>query len=353
MKLVEANGSAAHEHGILVDSATVQRLGIRLAAVKRGVIGQDILTYGNVAVNENRVHTVHSRYDGWIKKLYVHSIGEHVLAGQVLYEIYSPDLIARERAYLGGIERRKQVLQTINTTADTENQYVMDLAMDAAADRARLHVEEGVSIETIKLIEDTKQAVEVAKIVAGSPGVVTQLNVREGAYAMVSTPLLTLSDVSGIWVDVALYPDQAGSVKVGDPVTVRAPNEPPIKGKLDFIAPLAENNKVQARVYLDNTKLHLRPGAFADVSIGAQPHEALILPRSAILYTAHGNLVMLSRDNGHFLPTPVETGSESGDNIEIISGVREGAEVAVNGQFLLDAASSMNAATERMRMQQP
>ena len=353
MKLVEAKGSATHEHSIHVDNATIQRLGIRLASIKQAVIGQDIQAYGNIVANENTLYSVYSKYDGWIKKLYVHSVGENIKAGQVLYEIYSPDLITRERSYLSSMDRRKQVLQTINTTSDTENEYVMDLTTDAARDRAKLHVEEGVSVETIKLIEDSKQVVDVAKIVAGSSGVVTQLNVREGAYVMASTSLLTLADVSRIWVDVSLYPDQVGMVKVGDPVTIHAPDGEAIRAKLDFIAPLAENNKVHARVYLDNTKFHLRPGAFADVSIGAQPHEALVLPRSAILYTAQGNMVMLSRGEGHFLPAMVETGSESGDSVEIISGLREGAEVAVNGQFLLDAASSINAAAERMHMQQP
>lgn len=353
MKLVEGSGGAAHQHGVMVDSATVQRLGIRLARVRQGVIGQDIQAYGNVVASENSVSTVHTRYDGWIKKLHVHAVGDRVAEGQVLYEIYSPDLIARERTYLSSIERRKQLLQTIPTTAATENEYVMDLTVDAASDRARLHSEEGVALETIQEIEDAKQAADVVKIAAGSSGVVSQINVREGTYVMASTPLLTLSGVARVWVDVPLYPDQVGMVKAGDPVTIQLPNAPAIRARLDFVSPLAENNKVHARVYLDNGKLRLRPGTLADVSISAQPHPALVLPRSAILYTARGSMVMLARGDGRFLPTPVETGNESGDAVEIVSGLREGAEVAVNGQFLLDSASSMNAAAERMQTQQP
>jgi len=350
MKLVEANAAATHEHGIQVDNATIQRLGVRLASVRRGSMAQELQTYGNIVANENSLHAVYSKYDGWIRKLYIHSVGEKVSTEQVLYEIYSPDMIARERAYLGAIDKRNQVLRTITTTPDTENDYVMELAMDAAKDRAKFHEVEGVSVETIQLIEDSKQVADVVKIVAGNSGVVTQLNVRPGAYVMASTALMMIADISKVWVDVSLYPEQAGMVKVGDPVTLHTPDGQDIKAKLDFIAPLADNNKVRARVYLDNTKYHLRPGAFADVSIAAQPHEALMLPRSAVLYTAQGNMVMLSRGEGHFLPVAVETGSEGGDSIEIVSGLREGAEVAVNGQFLLDAASSMNAAAERMHM---
>ncbi len=348
MKLVQAGGSAPHEHGVHVDGATVERLGVRLARVARAPMVEAIEAYGNVAAADNTLYTVHSRYDGWVKKLYVHALGEHVKQGQVLYEIYSPDLITRERSYLSSIDRRKQLLATISTTPATENEYVMDLTTDAARDRAKLHVEEGVSVETIRNMEDSKQVVEVSKMVAGSSGVVTQINVREGSFVTAATPLLTLADVSKIWIDVSLYPDQAGMVTTGDPVTVQSPDGLSIPARLDFVAPVAENNSVRARVYLDNSKYHLRPGAYVDVTIGGRPHEALSLPRSAIMYTARGKFVMLSRGDGHFLPIPVETGFESNDSVEIVSGLREGAEVAVNGQFLLDAASSMNAAAERM-----
>lgn len=347
MKLVETSG-APHEHGVQVDSATIQRLGIRLAGVKHGVIGHEILAYGNIVADENATYTVHTRYDGWIRKLHVHSVGERVGADQVLYEIYSPDLIARERTYLSSIERRKQLLQTIDAPLGSENEYVMELGVDAANDRARLHAEEGVSIDTIQQIEGSKQPVDTVKIAALHSGVVTQINVREGSFVSASMPLFTLTDVSRVWVEVTLYADQAGMVKTGDPVSVRLPDGQSVKAKLDFISQVAENNRVRARVYLDNARLHLRSGTFADVTIAAQPRDALVLPRSAILYTARGNMVMLSRDNGHFLPVPVETGGESGDMIEIVSGLKEGAEVAVNGQFLLDAASSMHAAAERM-----
>jgi hypothetical protein len=100
---------------------------------------------------------------------------------------------------------------------------------------------------------------------------------------------------------------------------------------------------------IDNSELHLRPGSFVDVSIHAQSHEALVVPSSAVLRTGEGNVVMLHRGEGHFLPVYVDTGVENDDSIEITDGLQPGAEVAVNGQFLLDSAASMNAAVERMQ----
>jgi Cu(I)/Ag(I) efflux system membrane fusion protein len=96
----------------------------------------------------------------------------------------------------------------------------------------------------------------------------------------------------------------------------------------------------------------LRPGSFVDVTIHAQPHDALVVPRSAVLRSGQGDMVMLSRGGGHFLPIYIDTGIETGESIEITDGIQQGAEVAVNGQFLLDSAASMNAAMERMQSHQ-
>jgi Cu(I)/Ag(I) efflux system membrane fusion protein len=348
MKLVESGSAEMHAHGIQVDSATVQRMGVRLVRIKQEVIGQAIQTYGNVVVAENKVFSVQPKYEGWIKKLYVHTTGEEVKAGQVLYEFYSPELITRQRTYLSSIERRKQLLQTIQTTPDTENDYVMEMTMDAAKDRVKLHQEEGVSVESIKNIEQKREASDVVQIVAERSGVVSQINVKEGAYVSSSNSILVLADVSKIWVDIVFYPDQVAQVKRGDDVTIRVAGGQEIHSKLAFINPLASNNKVIARVELDNTHYHLRPGTFADVTIQTQPHKALVLPRSAVMYTGQGNTVMLSRGDGRFLPVPVMTGVENGDWVEIVDGLQEDAEVAVNGQFLLDSASSISAASERM-----
>ena len=348
MDLVESKNHADHDHGIQVDTASIQKLGVRLASVKKATLSRGILTYGNVTADGAAVYSVHSKFDGWIKKIFIHAIGQKVERGQVIYEIYSPELIMQQKEYLGFMERRNQILQTIGDVRLQENEYVMNLLMALAKERTKF-VYEDVSLESLQHLEDSKEAVDVVKIVAEESGVVTQINAREGTYATPSATLFTLTNVSRAWVDIALYPDQAGRVKAGDEVTIRSADGRKIKARLGFLSPVAENNKVSARVELDNSKLHLRPGSFVDVLVHAQPHEALVLPRSAVMHTGDGDTVMLSRGEGRFLPVAVETGIESGDSIEITDGLQEGAEVAVNGQFLLDAAASLNAAAQRMQ----
>ncbi|MDQ3268122.1 MAG: efflux RND transporter periplasmic adaptor subunit [Pseudomonadota bacterium] len=353
MDLVQSKDSVAHnhdhDHGIHIDTASIQKLGVRMASIKKTSLSQEIRTYGNVIVNGDTLYNVHTKVDGWIKKLNINSVGQQVRKGQIIYEIYSPDLIAQQKEYLRFVVRRDQTLKTIGDISPlVENPYVMDLLQELSRERTKFLYKD-IGIASVQQMEDSKQPIEVVKILAGQAGVVTQINAREGNFVTPSATLFTLADVSKIWVDITLYPDQAGRVKNGDAVTIKTPDGQEIKTKLDFVNPLAENNKINARVSLNNTNLHLRPGSFVDVIIHAQPHEALVLPRSSVIHTGQGDLVILSRGEGHFLPVNIETGIESGDWIEVIDGLLEGAEVAVNGQFLLDAASSLHDAAQRMQ----
>jgi Cu(I)/Ag(I) efflux system membrane fusion protein len=349
MDLVESKNHSGHDHGILVDTASIQKLGVRLASVQKTTLSREISSYGNVTADGNKTYSIHSKFDGTIQKTYIHSVGQKIEQGQVIYEIYSPELIAQEKEYLRFTERRNEILKTITGDALIfENEYVMKLLMELAKERSKF-IYENVSPESLGKVEDSKMPLDVAKIVAEQSGVVTQINAREGSNVMPAAALFTLADVSTVWVEVALYPDQIGQVQVGDMTTIKTPDGKKIESRVEFISPVAENNKAGARVALDNSKLRLRPGSYVDVVIHAQPHEALALPRSAVMHTGDGDMVMLCRGEGHFLPLHVETGIESGDEIEITDGLQEGAEVAANGQFLLDAAASLNAAAQRMQ----
>ena len=346
--VASASAGSLHEHGVKVDSATLQNLGVRLAAVKEMSIGAPLRAYGNVIDDGVTVFSVRPRFEGWIRKLHVHSVGETVQRGQILYEIYSPDLMLQQRSYLNAIDRKNQLAQTLSVPSYEENKFLMDTFQQLAKERTELVEQEGISLESLRTMEDSRQVVEVVKIVAQRGGVVTRLDVTEGSFVSPGTPFMTLSDASRAWVDISLYPDQLNRVQVGNPVTVFDPAGGNLSSTLNFVSPVAENNVVYVRAPLDLSHSPLRIGSYVSVSIRTTVHKGLVLPRSALIYSAQGNRVMLFLGEGHFLPVPVETGVEEGDEVEILDGLKAGAQVAVNGQYLLDSAASMNAAAERM-----
>lgn len=108
MDLVQSKDSAAHnhDHGIHIDTASIQKLGVRLASIKKTSLSQEIRTYGNVIVDGDTLYNVHTKVDGWIKKLNINSVGQQIRKGQIIYEIYSPDLIAQQKEYLRFVVRR-------------------------------------------------------------------------------------------------------------------------------------------------------------------------------------------------------------------------------------------------------
>lgn len=360
MDLVETE--SAHEPGaqsgeptlgssVTIDAITQQRLGVKLAALTMQNISREVQSYGNVAINESSMLNISPKIDGWIRKLYV-TVGQRVQAGQILYEFYSPELVQRQREYIELLQRRDQLLDNVPELIGQNAQVAASLARERLRSREKFGYAD-VDDKTLELLEKNRRTVDVVAVRAKRPGFVTQISAREGSYVTPMINVLSIADISKPWIDIALYPDQLEWVKAGDKVTVRIPhsNQPGITGRLKFVSPVVDSTTrtIKARVVVNNPHSWLLPSAFVDVTIAAHTHQALTLPSSAIMRTGRGSQVMLSRGDGHFVPIPIETGIENGDLVEITDGLQEGAQVAVNGQFLLDAAASLNDAAQRMQ----
>ncbi|MBI5436430.1 MAG: efflux RND transporter periplasmic adaptor subunit [Nitrosomonadales bacterium] len=352
---------AAHGHGVHIDTATQQKLGVRLAAAKMQTLSQDIHAYGNVAVDESLVFNLSAKVEGVIKKLHINSVGQQVHAGQVLYEINSPELLKSQNEYIDLLKERDILFAPMEAEDAHTNGKGMpeddmtDLRVNAGKRvlvRDRLLYAD-VGNELIEGLIKSYKPVDVVEIRAPQSGFVTKIEVHEGSTVKPMDNLFSFVNLSRVWIEVPLYPDQLAWVKEGDEAIVKMPlsNAPEIKARLQLIPPVVDSTTrtVQARLSVNNAKNPLPIGAFLDVVIHANPHKALAIPRSAVMRTGKGDLVMLAEGGGHFTPVKVEIGIETTDSIEITAGLRAGDQVAVNGQFLLDAAASMSDAAQRLQ----
>lgn len=356
MDLVEADGMHVHDAEfsaplIAVDAAMRQRLGVRLASLEPRRLSRPVQTYGNVVLDENALFDVSPKIDGWIRKLHV-TVGQQVRAGQVLYEIYSPELVQRQREYIALLQRRDQLRESASGLTGQNAQVAASLARERVRSREKFGYAD-MDDETLERLEQHRRTIDVIPVRAPRAGFVTRIDARAGSYVTPLVKVLSLADSGKLWVDIALYPDQLEWVAAGDAVTVGLPHadRPALHGRLRFASPVTDvaTRTARARVVIDQAQPWLRPGALVDVTIATAEREALVLPRSAVMRTGRGSRVMLARGDGHFTPVPVETGLEDGELIEIADGLQEGAQVAVNGQFLLDAAASLSDAAQRMR----
>ncbi|MDD5004366.1 MAG: efflux RND transporter periplasmic adaptor subunit, partial [Acidithiobacillus sp.] len=327
--------NAKKESGLSIDPRLAQNLGVRLVAVQRRQMGHAIHTVGTVAVDENRVYSVTPRFSGWVTRLHVRAVGDPVQRGQVLAELYSPELYGAQQEYL--IARRQG--------GATE-----DPALLAAA-RAKLRLL-GMPEDEIAALARRGTAERDVPLLAPASGVVETLNVRQGGYISPQSNVYEIANLDRIWVNVALYSYQLPWVKTGDPVRLHLAAYPGRvwAGRLNFLYPTLDpkSRTVTARLSFSNPGGNLRPGMYADATIVARPEEALAVPSSAVLHTAQGDYVMLGENGGHFLPVQVALGPEADGWVAINKGLKTGDRVVESAQFLLYSESQFQSVKARM-----
>ncbi|MCK5721364.1 MAG: efflux RND transporter periplasmic adaptor subunit, partial [Gammaproteobacteria bacterium] len=78
---------------VKISPAVENNMGVRTAIVKKNKLWRRIDTVGYVDFDENKISHIHLRTKGWIEKLLIKSEGERVKKGQLLFEVYSPELV--------------------------------------------------------------------------------------------------------------------------------------------------------------------------------------------------------------------------------------------------------------------
>src|SRR3569832_860132 len=177
MDLVETG--AAHDHrtaGIQVDTALQQRMGMRLADVTTHRMNRAVHTYGNVGIDETSLYSISPKIDGWIRKLHVSAPGQQVTAGQILYEIYSPELVQRQREFIELLQRRDQLLENMTDYSGQNAQMAASLARERIRTREKFAYAD-VGAATLAAIESTRRTVDRLPEYAARSGFVTQLGV--------------------------------------------------------------------------------------------------------------------------------------------------------------------------------
>lgn len=317
---------------VSIDPAVVQNLGVRTAKVERGRLWRMIKTVGYVDYDERHISHVHLRTDGWIDRLYVKSDGERVKKGQVLFEVYSRDLVNAQEEYL----------QARRSNSD----YLV------RASRERL-IALGMAPDQIREIARTGRAAQLVRVRASQDGIVANLRVREGMYVTPKMEVMTLADLSSVWLLVDVFERQANWVAAGQPAEVRLPYMPGQvwEGEVEFVYPTIDpkTRTLRARLRFDNPDEALKPEMYANVRVYAGPKDGvLMIPREALIRTGDSERVIIALGDGKFDARAVTAGIESGDWVEILSGLEEGETVVTSGQFLIDSEASLKASFDRM-----
>ncbi len=317
---------------VRINPRVVNNLGVRTAAAQRSVLSRRIETVGYVGYDEDTLRHIHMRVDGWIESLAITATGDAVTKGQTLFELYSPTLVNAEEEYLTALRSSNTRLQQ--------------------ASRERL-IALGVPASEVQRLENSRRVSQRLTVSAQRDGFVADLNVREGVFITPSSEVMSIATLDRVWVLAEVFVRQAAWIQPGQLAEVELEYLPGqrLQGTVDYVYPELDlmTRTLQVRMRFDTEAGLLRPNMFARVIIhGTETPAVIHVPRAALIRGGAVDRVVLALGDGRFRAQPVQIGIESGDRIEIRSGISTGDLVVTSGQFLIDSESNIDSALARM-----
>jgi Cu(I)/Ag(I) efflux system membrane fusion protein len=326
------------------DRFVVSTVPVTTIQQKEELIEVDAL--GTIAYDTRLVNTISARVSGRIEKLYVKYRYQHVMKGQKIMDIYSPDLLASQQELLFVIKNDPSNTSLINAA----KQKLLLLGMNEG--QLQQIIRTGKPSLTVSVYSNyTGHIHEAGNTMPGENAdnqrmdiarITEDLSIKEGMYVEKGQNIFQLYDVSRSWVLLNIFPEYLSLVKKGDAVKIIPETSPgkDFRGQIDFIEPLyrKENKTLTARVYFNNSQLQIPVGSQVKATVFVNSTNANWLPKDAVLSLGIDKVVFIKQSGG-FKAHKVETGLANNDVIQIVSGLNSIDSVAMNAQFLTDSES--------------
>ncbi len=317
---------------ITVSSSIQQNLGVRTEVTVKEDFSPVIDAVGYTGWDESSIHMLHTRAEGWLEVFNLASVGDRVNAGDVIYELFAPNLVSVQREYL--------------TARESGNGQLAAIAKDRLFSLGFTQVQ-------VDELDRTATVSNRLSVRAERNAIVTHIGVREGNYVEPKTAIATFASLDSVWIETEVFESMADWIEPGLPALLSFAAFPGESWatEIAYIYPNLESTtrSLRLRLVVANTDQRLRPNMFATVKIESKPKlNALTVSREAVIRAGEGDRVIVALDGGQFRPQVVRTGVASGSRIEIVSGLSKGDRVVTSGQFLLDSEANVEQAFARL-----
>ncbi|HKL27266.1 MAG TPA: efflux RND transporter periplasmic adaptor subunit [Desulfuromonadales bacterium] len=332
---------------ITIDPVTSQNMGVRTEKVQRRDLARTVRTVGLVEYDEPRQYSVNTKISGWVERLYVDETGQFVKKGQKLLDIYSPELVTAQEEFLLALKSREALAGSPYGKIAESGRQLFDAA------RRRLQLWD-ISDRQIRQLEETRQVQKTLALHAPQAGIVTKKMVREGQFIKVGMDLMTISDISTVWVMADIYEYELPWVSKGQEAIVSLPfvGGKDRRAEITYIYPYVEpkTRTVKARLEFENPDFELKPDMYVNVRIrGQEVKNALTIPVESVIHSGEKKTVFVALGEGKFEPRHVRTGLQNQEGyIEIEQGLLEGENIVTSAQFMFDSESKLREAIQKM-----
>lgn len=282
---------------------------------------------------------------GMVRKVNFKS-GDEVKAGQVLFEMNAESDIAQLRSLQAAADLAATVLKRDK----------LQLAAQAIS-QAQVDNDEADLKSRKALVAQQQALVDKKTIRAPFAGKLGITAVNPGQYLNPGDTLVTLQTIDTVYVDFFVPQKQIAGLSIGQKLNLSSDAWPGVAfpAKVTSISPKvdAATRNVQVQATVANAKRQLLPGMFANVSLDqGELKKYLTLPQTAITYNPYGSTVFVlapaKAQNGKEPPKDdkgnaqlvaqevfVTTGPTRGDQVAVLTGIKEGQTVVTSGQLKL------------------
>ncbi len=304
---LEAGASDRPPTHLTLTVRQVQQAGVVTKPVLPRRLQRTIDTTGRVEIDERRLAKIASWIPGKsrIVDLRINYTGLRVEKGDVMAELYSPELISAQSEYLLASKAQSRMS---NRRAST----VGNGGLVQSARQKLLYW--GMTSDQIDHLAQTGEVLDRVSIEAPIGGTVHRLAVQEGQYVEEGDLLFEVVDLSKLWLIADIYEDELPLVELGQPVAISVRGLPgeTFEGNVAFIDHMVQQDSrtVRVRIDLDNAGHRLKPGMYARAQLRKTFDDVLAVPANAVLWSGQRSVVLVRQGEGTFEPREVTLGQE-------------------------------------------
>lgn len=355
--LPAAEPAKPQEVEVTVPVESLDRMHLQFAKVTSGTMSTEIRVPGTVQPNAYREVHVTPIAGGVVTQVSV-ELGQSVKRGQPIAQVFSRDLAEAQTAFVGfetelevehkKLERTQELVRIGAASREELERVEADHRVHAAhVQEARQKLillgMEGAQIELLNTGQTPSASISVPSPI---DGIVTARTVNLGQVVGLGQDLLTVTDLSSVWIEGSVLEDDFGVVRAGSGAIISTPAYPGriYRGVVDYIEPRVDpqTRTAKVRVTIQNPGLALRMGMYVDLTFtNVEAGKVAIVPKPAIQAMASGSVVYLpvALKEGRFLQRAVRIGEETGGGFGVLEGLTQGDTVVTEGSVLLRAES--------------
>jgi cobalt-zinc-cadmium efflux system membrane fusion protein len=340
---VESKPKPPHEAAhVMMDDDQVRASGIAIAAAGAVQIASVVQFPGEVQINDDKTVHVVPRVPGIAEAVLV-STGQTVRKGQAL-AVFSSQVISEQRSALQSAQKR----QSFALTVYEREKKLWEQKITAEQDFLQAQV---TLREAEIAVENAQQKLNALGVTGGSgtslnrfelrapyDGLVVERNLSVGEAVKEDTPIMTISDMSAVWVEVSIPAKDLPLMRVGAKVLVRATAfDAKATGSVAFVGALVgeQTRMARARIVLANPQGVWRPGLFVNVEVNSANLQVPVAVESEAIQTLGNRQVVFVREEKRFLPRSVKLGISDGKYIEVLEGLPPGTRYAARGSYII------------------